>query len=95
MRLRILAHKVLRQHQDILAARTQGWYLQQYHRQTMVEVRAEPALCHAHAQLRRRRSDALDIQLATVHGAQAAHALVLNGAEEFSLEREWQCVDLV
>src|SRR5262249_19454336 len=95
MRLRILAHKVLRQNQHILATLAQGGNLQEYHRQAMVQVRAESTLCHAHAQIRRRRGDELDVELATLHGTQAAHALLLNGVEEFALERERQRVDLV
>jgi hypothetical protein len=88
MRLRILAYKVLRQDQDILAALAQGGDLQEHHRQAMVQVRAEAALHHTQAQIRWCRSDALDVELATRHCTQAAHALLLNGAENFSLERQ-------
>jgi hypothetical protein len=61
----------------------------------MVQVRAESALRHTQAQIRQRRGDEFDVELATRHRAQAAHAFFLNGAEEFGLEQHRQRVDLV
>jgi hypothetical protein len=61
----------------------------------MIEVRPKTSLRHAHTQIRLRRSHELDVELATLHGAQAAHALLLNNTEEFGLEEQRQGVDLV
>ena len=95
MRRRILAHKVLRQYQDILTTLAQRGYLKNHHCQAMIEVRAEMSLRHAHTQIRLRSSHELDVELATLHGAQAAHALLLNNTEEFGLEQHRQRLDLV
>ena len=92
---RILAQKVLRQDQDILAALAQGGDRQQHHRQAVVEVRTEASLRHLHAQLRLRGGDEFDVELATLHGPQPSHALLLDGAEELALEQQRQCIDLV
>ena len=46
-------------------------------------------------QIRQRRGDKFDVELATRHGAQAAHALVVDGTEEFRLEQQRQRLDLV
>jgi hypothetical protein len=86
---------VLRQYHYILATFAQGGYLQEDYRQAVIEVRAEAPLRDVHTQIHRGGGDELDVQLATLHSTQAAYTPLLNGVEEFALERERQRVDLV
>jgi hypothetical protein len=92
---RILAQKVLRQDQDILAALAQGRDLKDHHRQAMVEVRSETSLRDTLAQIRRCRGNDFDVELVTPHCPQTSHTFLIKGAEEFSLEQQWQRVNLV
>src|SRR5262245_9341545 len=95
MCLGILAQKVLCQHEDILPPPSQGRDLQKHYCQAMVQVRAELTLRHTQAQIHWRCGDELDVELATCHGAQATHMLLLDNVEQLGLEQHRQRVNLV
>src|SRR5207244_12211419 len=89
------AQVVVAEQQHVLAALTQRRDLEHDHRQTEVEILAEPLLAGFTLQIAVRGGDDADVDLALAHASHAPHRALLDRPEQLPLEREVDVADLV
>src|SRR4030095_6769970 len=95
MCLGVLPQKRLCEDKHILPPIAQGRYVQEYDRQTMIQIGAEVPLAHARVQIRLGGGDELDIHEVFSHRSQTPYALFLDSLEELVLQRQGEGIDLV
>src|SRR6516225_2604228 len=78
---------MLNQKRDIVLASAQGWKLDLYHAQAVIEVGAELARLHELPQLAVAGGDQANVDFDHLVAAQATHFLFLDGAQQLHLQR--------
>src|SRR6516164_2985210 len=78
---------MLNQKRDIVLASAQGWKLDLYHAQAVIEVGAELARLHKLPQLAVAGGDQANVNLNHLVATQATHFLLLDGAQQLHLQR--------
>src|SRR2546430_10322570 len=95
MCLCVLPQKLLCEDEYILPPLAQGRYVQEYNRQTIIQVGAEVPLDSASVQIRLSGGDELDIHEVFSHRSQTPYALFLDSLEELVLQRPGEGIHLI